>query len=96
MSTPAGSAAPSPPLPDYAPETRRGRVIAALRAARGQVVATRNLVELLYADDPNGGPVTARECVHNMMHLLRKRGFPIRGHGGRGGYWWTGPLDGAA
>lgn len=48
-----------------------GAVIARLFHSRGHFVDTAELIEAAYHDDPEGGPLTARDCIK--VSLLRVR-----------------------
>lgn len=51
-----------------------------------QVTTWRELADSIYGDDPNGGPLDARNCIVTAVCTLRKRGVPIRTEGWRGYY----------
>ena len=55
-----------------------------LAVERGRVISTEQLIDWLYGDDPNGGPVFARECVAVAVLRLRARGVPIKSYGWAG------------
>jgi len=44
---------------------------------RGRWVPAAELIAWLYADDPDGGPLTAINCVGVAVVRLRQRGVPI-------------------
>jgi len=48
-----------------------------LGAHRGRFVPTSELIAWLYADDPEGGPLSAINCVAVAVVRLRQRGVPI-------------------
>ena len=71
------------------PALRRDRLHDAVKAAKGRVVPTRDLVDAIYGDDPDGGPEWAFGAIALMANALRKQGHSIRGVIGRnGGYFW--------
>jgi len=51
-------------------------------AGRPDGVLVRDLVELVYADDPNGGPLTAQRSLNVIAHRanvqLRPQGYQIK------------------
>lgn len=53
--------------------------IASAISDAGEVgISTREIVEKVYADDPNGGPLGAEACVHSTITRMRKRdGFKV-------------------
>jgi len=55
-----------------------------LAATPGRIVSTDQLIDWLYGEDPDGGPLDARCCIAVAVHHLRRRGVPIRSHGHRG------------
>ncbi|WP_341914570.1 hypothetical protein [Ferrovibrio terrae] len=38
---------------------------------------TERLIDAIWGDDPDGGPVWAGDCVRNAARRLRRRGYPI-------------------
>ncbi len=64
------------------------QVALVLCARQGGVVAMDDLIDFLYGDDPDGGPVTAEKLVH--MYVMRTRkalpdiGLRVRTLWGRG------------
>ena len=63
-----------------------------LRETPGRVVPQRELMELLWGDDADGGPLGARESLHVLVTYLRRnleaRGSPARICNRFGdGYW---------
>jgi hypothetical protein len=44
-----------------------------LRLVHGELVAEQDLVELLYGNEPDGGPVWAENCVKVCISALRRR-----------------------
>src|SRR5258708_5967976 len=55
-----------------------------LAASPGCVISTDQLIDWLYGEAPNGGPLEARACVAVAVYHLRRRGLPIKSHGYRG------------
>jgi hypothetical protein len=49
-----------------------------------RIISTRELVDYIYGDAPDGGPLSAHRCVHHAVRRLRARGLPIKTHGERG------------
>jgi hypothetical protein len=51
-------------------------------AGRPDGVLVRDLVDLVYADDPDGGPLTAQRCLNVIAHRanaqLRPQGYQIK------------------
>lgn len=63
-----------------------------LRETPGRVVPQRELMELLWGDDADGGPLGARAALHALITQLRRnleaRGSPARIRNRFGdGYW---------
>lgn len=61
-----------------------------LRLARGAPLTHEELEHLLWGDDPNGGPLYARECLAHVARSLKRLGYPIAtvwGYGYR--YAWS-------
>lgn len=48
-----------------------------LGAHRGRVVTKAELIDWLYCDDEEGGPMTADHILDVQVHHLRARGVPI-------------------
>jgi hypothetical protein len=44
-----------------------------LRLVHGDLVAKEDLLDLLYGEDPEGGPVNAEQCLGFCLWTLRKR-----------------------
>jgi hypothetical protein len=71
------------PLPEALIVTgpRRQRLVNIL-ADRPDGVPVRDLVDLVYADDPNGGPLTAQRSLNVIAHRaniqLRPQGYQIK------------------
>jgi len=55
-------------------------VLFLLAANRGHVMSTEEIVDILYADDPSGGPRCAMSCVNNAVLRLRREGHAIVTH----------------
>ena len=49
-----------------------GAAIARLFTVEGHFVPTKLLIEAVYYDDPEGGPLCADICVRVMLHRMRK------------------------
>lgn len=49
------------------------RVLAALIAAKGRPVSTQALIEHMYWDHPDSGPLHADKVVHQAIHKIRKQ-----------------------
>ncbi len=48
------------------------------------------LVDLVYGHDPEGGPLSSRDCIKVAVHFLRQKGHVIHNRYNRG-YWMHGP-----
>lgn len=59
-------------------------IINCLRQAAGGIVLHRELVAWIWIDDPSGGPLNANDDIARAVYKLRRKGFPIRLHKGRG------------
>ena len=55
---------------------RQSRLLAALRHSPG-ALRRNELVEYIYGDDPNGGPLWAPTMITVTVHRLRKSGHKI-------------------
>jgi hypothetical protein len=55
-----------------------------LAAHRGRVVSSAELISWIYAEEPEGGPLDAMDCLRTTMSRLRKRGVPVVTIGHRG------------
>ena len=71
---------------------RQSRLLAALRHSPG-ALRWKELVEYVYVDDPDGGPLWAPRTITVAVHRLRKSGHKIMsgrrgplGPGSSGGY----------
>jgi hypothetical protein len=71
---------------------RQSRLLAALRHSSG-ALRRKELVEYIYGDDPEGGPLWAPTTITVTVHRLRKSGHKIMpgrpgplGPGSAGGY----------
>lgn len=60
------------------------RVIERLCMARGGIVSLEDLIEHVYADSEDGGALTADECIRIAVFKLRRKGYAIVKHWGRG------------
>lgn len=86
------------------PLTSRGRRLCQVLFKNfGKWVPAEHLVEVLYADDPEGGPQTAFNCLANQLgrinRSLRVHGLEVRApHRGPGGehrrLFWVDAQDG--
>jgi hypothetical protein len=72
---------------------RQSRLLAALRPSPG-ALRWNELVEYIYGDDPDGGPLWAPRTITVAVHRLRKRGHKIMS--GRRGPLSPGPMVGYA
>ncbi len=96
---PAGlSGARVSPTPERAaelPEVRRhdgslpnrelqSRVLRRLRESIGAIVSVTDLLLAAYGDDEDGGPEWPGEVIRHAVHQLRRRGYLISNHYGRG------------
>lgn len=67
-----------------------GAALARLFSARGHYVSLENMIEAVYFDDPDGGPLTADSCIAVLICRIRKllAKMDMRVVGGRwaGGY----------
>jgi hypothetical protein len=59
-------------------------VLNRLRLGEGKVVLKGELVEAVYGDDPEGGPLRPEKYICWAVMSLRRHGFPIRTHYGWG------------
>lgn len=53
------------------------RLMAHLLKNKGKVVSTKELVEAVYGDDPDGGPLTAEHTIRIAVFKLRKKAAQI-------------------
>lgn len=73
------------------------RILAALAGATAeQPVSTNAIAAAIYADDADGGPLSADVCVRSTVYRMRQAvagmGAVIRSRNGRyGGYWLASP-----
>jgi hypothetical protein len=67
------------------------RLLAALRHSPG-ALRRKELVEYIYGDDPDGGPLWAPTIITATVHRLRKSGHKIMS--GRRGPLGAGPMGG--
>lgn len=67
-----------PPLTPY-----QHKLLEVLR--RGEMTA-RDLAELIYASDPDGGPLWPEEVVRVQIHRMRRKGVLLRHMGQGRGY----------
>ncbi|MGI9485420.1 MAG: hypothetical protein ACR2RF_05970 [Geminicoccaceae bacterium] len=49
-----------------------GAAVARLFIVQGHFVPTQLLIDAVYYDDPEGGPLTANNCIRVMLHRMRK------------------------
>ena len=67
-----------------------GAALARLFVARGNYVSLKEIIEAVYFDDPEGGPLCADNCIGVFMHKMRKLlshvGVDIEGWRGEGGF----------
>lgn len=70
------------------------RLVDALRAKPGTWVTTEWLVDQVYWNDRDGGPLSGSKAIHIHVHNVRKKlgsGFIVSRLGkGTGGYMWVG------
>ena len=62
--------------PSQSPSARQSRLLAALRHSPG-ALRRNELVEYIYGDDPEGGPLWAPTIITVTVHRLRKSGHKI-------------------
>jgi DNA-binding response OmpR family regulator len=55
-----------------------------LRVKAPTIVSKKELIDWLYADAQDGGPLFAETIITLTVHSLRKDGFRITNHWGRG------------
>lgn len=68
------------------PTPVRDRIVAALKSATS-VLSAEKLADIVYADDPDGGPLNDIGSIRVTVLRLRKEGHPIeRVKGTHGGY----------
>lgn len=63
---------------------KEAKVLNTLLCRQGEVVTDREIIEAMYADDPDGGPLRAHECMKVIISWLRFCGWPIDNVWGRG------------
>jgi DNA-binding response OmpR family regulator len=68
------------------------QIVLALASARGRYLSLDELAQIVYLDDPEGGPETASRSIYVQINKLRKKfnhwGARIEGKGAhRNGYW---------
>jgi len=68
---------------------REKRIADAVRRSGDGGIFIDDLVDVVYADHPDGGPLTAKTCIYVLIHNANKKlvpkGFVIRSeHGGPG------------
>jgi hypothetical protein len=70
---------------------RRRELLEIVYRAGRYGIATERVIELLYGNDPNGGPENARKTVHirvcQLNKLLAPRGWRIYGRGAHNGFY---------
>jgi hypothetical protein len=66
------------------PPRVQSAVLNCLRGNQGRITSLSELVDYVYREDPEGGPLGAGNCVAVAIMKLRRRGFPIRNHPWRG------------
>jgi len=67
--------------------TVAARLATLLRGQAGRVVPYGELIDALYGDDPDGGPLYASNVLRVLASRLRHKGVPIRTCWGHGLYW---------
>lgn len=65
------------------------RILDALIERRGRVVSIPEMISYVWGDDPDGGPLTAGDCLSVHICAMRKLGFRIGTEHGRGFYIGT-------
>jgi DNA-binding response OmpR family regulator len=66
-------------------------VLNCLLVNQGRIVSVDELVEYVWGDDEDGGPVGAREMIRMYAVMLRRMGWEIDNIHGRGyAIWWRG------
>lgn len=63
---------------------RLSGIVNCLRQAAGGIVSRAEIIEWLYGDSPEGGPLNANLLIDLAVLHLRRCGFPIVTHYGRG------------
>lgn len=66
------------------PPSVRRRIVGTLALAHGDLVTRKELIEAVYGDKEDGGPLDAEPSIKVIIHHLRREGWPIRSHWGRG------------
>lgn len=49
------------------------RILRRLAASQGRIVSETALIDVLYGDDPNGGPDDPGDCIRTFIKRLRRR-----------------------
>lgn len=66
------------------------RIINALRTARGLPLSYANLIDAVWPDDLDGGPLYAKDIIRIRVLHLRRLGYPVRTYHTFGyAYAWT-------
>lgn len=65
---------------DLLPRLLRRAIVTCLRHANGCAVSMEALIEWVYCDDPEGGPITAVDGIRHAVVTLRELGMPIKTH----------------
>lgn len=68
----------------------RAALVDALARSAGQWVPAQRIIAAMYADDPDGGPLTAESVLRSLSSRIRpalaRAGYALEArHGGRGG-----------
>jgi hypothetical protein len=68
-----------PPVSPWAkPWRQKARLLSALAA--GGIVTQRDLIDAMWGDDPEGGPLDADGIMRQHIYSLRQRDYPIRNY----------------
>lgn len=51
----------------------QSRALEALVSGRNRFLAANSLIDQIYADDPNGGPLDSQACLRSVIHKLRPK-----------------------
>jgi hypothetical protein len=64
--------------------------------AHRREIGTSEIIGIVYADDPNGGPNSAAKCVHvhinSINNIIRRHGMAIKSTMGRGAVYKLLPI----
>lgn len=67
---------------------QQAKIVAVIKNANGGVVSSREIINRMYEDDPDGGPERPLDVLHKQIHCIRRELGDVIENVRRHGYRW--------